>query len=1071
MKPYNLITCLLLATAWAAPITAKTVPAPAVVEDAALTVVPTNRVTQAEALSVARQFMSKRGIDIPATAKSRATGHSGTNSASNPLYVFNADRGYVIVSGDNRTAPVLGYADEGTFDEQDMPDGLRWMLQTYQEQIGLLDSLFAASSAQLSVATPSTPPNSGGAPIPYPTPARHSIDPLLPMNWNQGEPYNLLCPRYYNQDGSEGGLSATGCVATAMAQAIGYYRWPERTKRAIPGYLQKYSTDQGEKSVRLTNIPSGSVIDWDNILNNYNGSETEEQKKAIAELMLWVGMDCKMNFGASSSSGFSEGIDGLVNYFDYDDGTHVAKRDLYTMKQWHDLIYNEIATGHPVPFGGQNSGGGHAFVLDGYDADGLFHVNWGWGGMSNGYYRIDVLDPGNNSGIGASLTPGGYNMGQDAIVGMRRPDDIKADEEDTPQSRIKLSANDWEIRGTNRFFANYVNWSGVSATWDMGIGYVNGDGKLEAIGNYATAQIGQNFFSSQEFTVPKSLAAGIYHIVPISKRSTDKSWRTNMSPELRYVYTEVDASGNVTKMEIRPIVNVALTELAFPGNHKRGDDQTVRATLRNDGEEELFAEIHLLASQSQDKGGSKCRTLLNLPMGSENTVALSFKPEQTGTWNIWLATDWNGDNVVGEATIEITDEGVDRGHRLRYMSHTIGNRSNGNVYGNCFQGRVTIQNTSSSDTYDGTVRLWLFKQGDNGMFYDAGSVYVPLQIEPRRTANADYYFGNLELGANYAMSILYGEGGDIQDGGLRAMGRPQAGVVYWQSNQAISGLQPQATVNTPSGAVAIDLRAVTNIVKTVKPNSNPNTLYLMGTTAAEDDGLSGCNVVRGDRAEKITISSDNAFFTPVAFTAAEAMFTVSPAATTAPQWQTVVLPFKPDQTPDGVQMATFTETSWQGEPTISILNADLSANLPYLMLADNNEPKTFSATDARFSPTAEAQIVIYADDYFFEGTTTGLRQQQVYVLNNEGTAFEYVEGQKQMKPFTAWFKAPEGAPAISLSENLVSLGIGTVHGLQTTDHSAVFDLQGRRVGEQGTGQGANLSKGIYIANGKKVVIR
>ena len=111
--------------------------------------------------------------------------------------------------------------------------------------------------------------------------------------------------------------------------------------------------------------------------------------------------------------------------------------------------------------------------LDGYDIEGLFHINWGWGGLDNGYFRIDVMAPDDNSGIGASSTPDGYNMGQDAIIGLRLPDDVQAE---TQQPR--LTVNDWEIRRGNTFFANYVNWAGFTATWDMGIGYVDETGTL-----------------------------------------------------------------------------------------------------------------------------------------------------------------------------------------------------------------------------------------------------------------------------------------------------------------------------------------------------------------------------------------------------------------------------------------------------------------------------------------------------------------------------------------------------------------------------------------------------------------
>jgi len=1013
-----------------------------------------------QALATARQFMASRGIYIPATATSRAIapGNAGTTA---PLYAFNAERGYVIVSGDDRTAPVLGYADSGTFDEDNLPDGLRWMLQSYKEQIAQLDDLFAMQEDRklTTVCSPSQI---------YHMPARHSVEPLLTMTWNQDDPYNQLCPVYYRQDGSEGGHSATGCVATAMAQVVGYYRWPERTKRTIPGYVQKYSTDQGEKSVRLNSIPAGSVIDWDNILDHYNGSETEAQKKAIAELMLWIGMDCKMTYGESSSSGYSEGIDGLVNYFDYDDGTHVAKRDMYTLQQWNDLIYNEIATGHPVPFGGQNSGGGHAFVLDGYDVEGLFHVNWGWGGMSNGYFRIDVLDPDNNSGIGASLTPGGYNMGQDAIIGMKRPDGQKADEEDTPQYRYKLTANDWELRDANKFFANYINWSGVSANWNMGIGYVNEEGRLTAIGNYATVQLNQNYYVGLEFTV-SGLPEGNYHIVPISKRATDTAWRTNMSPELRYVYTEVDADGNFTKMEMRPVANIAMTGLSFTGNHKRGDNQPVSATFRNDADDELFTEIHLLASQSNDKGGSKSHTLLNLPAGQEATIALNFKPEQAGLWNIWLATDWNGEHIVGEGQIEVTDEGIASGRQLRYMSHTISNRSGGNVYGNCFQGRVTIQNTNSSEPFDGMVRLWLFKQADNGYFYDAGSLYVPMQIEPRRTAQAPYYFGNLEMGANYAMSILYSEGGDIQDGGLRSMGRPQPGIICWQQNLSVTGMAPQATLNTPSGALAVDMTGAADFIKAVRPNSNPNTLYLLSPAAANvPEGLDDCNVVMGNHAERITLDASYSFFTPSAFTANEATFTC-PADT---QWQTVVLPFTPQQLPAGLRMATFTETTAQGEPRLAEVKA-IERHLPYLMLAATAAPQTFSAAEARFTPTANAAIAISAEGYTFEGTTVSGRQQQVYMLNDEGRAFEPAEGQVAVKPFTAWFRAPEGAPAITLPDELTStqgIGLPTPDAANGHRPAIVYDLQGRPT-DRSAGTRHPAIHIIQHADGKTVKVK
>ena len=206
-------------------------------------------ITRQQARQQAQHFMSERGKTLASQATHQAARRALTSADDcDYYYVFNAgqDEGYVIVSGDDRTAPVLGYVDHGTFDENGMPDGLRWMLQTYREQMDQLDNLFASYEVQKAQAA-----REAGAQQQYSQPTRRNIEPLLPMLWNQGDPYNLLCPRYYNEDGTLGGLSATGCVATALAQVVGYYRWPEKQKRTIPGYVQKYQTSQGEKSVTL----------------------------------------------------------------------------------------------------------------------------------------------------------------------------------------------------------------------------------------------------------------------------------------------------------------------------------------------------------------------------------------------------------------------------------------------------------------------------------------------------------------------------------------------------------------------------------------------------------------------------------------------------------------------------------------------------------------------------------------------------------------------------------------------------------------------------------------------------
>jgi len=1005
-------------------------------------------VTPQQARMRAAEFMSARGFSIsdksPLKARrvrsvetSKDDNSSIGNADLSSYYVFHEStgQGYVIISGDDRTESVLGYSTHGRFDEDHLPEGLQWLLQMYAGQIEKLsqDNHGELSSPQRV------------------KPVRRPIAPLLATLWNQDNPYNLLCPRYYKEDGTQGDRSATGCVATAIAQVMAYYRYPAQTIRLIPGYSQNYETEQGEKRVQLRNIPSGSVIDWANMLDEYHGGETEAQQQAVAQLMYWVGIGCKMGYGLSSAAGFPEGVNALINYFGYDDGTHIESRGNYSAEGWHNLLYNEIADGHPVAFAGTNSGGAHAFVLDGYDIDGLFHVNWGWGGMDNGYFRLDVLAPDDNSGIGASATPDAYNMGQDAIIGMRLPDDVTA-----PATAYRLTVNDWEIRNGNTFFANYVNWSGVTADWNMGIGYVGDNGEMVIVGSYQTQQLSPNTYVGREFVV-RGLSAGTYHLVPVSKRASDRVWQTHVNPDITYILAEVDADGNV-KLSKHPIENITMTQMSFPGNHKLGERQLVEATFSNQGDEYL-REIHLLASRTDSKGKAICRTNVGIAVGGETTARFSFTPDATGTWNVWLATDSEGRNVIGQGSVVITEEGVAATHSLRYVSHSMNNRSNNVVYGNKMQGKVTILN-QHSEAFDGKVRLWLFKLADNGYYYGASSIYVPMHIDPNKTAQASFFFDQLELGATYAMSILYEGGGDITDGGLRELGRTQAGILYWQQNATMSGMAPASVIRTPSAAVAIDMSSMSSAIGSVVPNENPNTLYILSEGSTCPEGLENANVIIGKHSEHITLSDSYGYFSPLSFSAASATYTRTP---TADRWETIALPFGVSELPEKIEIQEFTQVDDDGNVVFAPAQ-QMQGNVPYLMRSVQGSELEFKAKDTRFLPSVNFPMVVGTDEHRFCGTTIRKRMSNIFVLNEEATAFLPTTSQAQVDPFRAYFTAPSSVGSIPTPQSATGIG----HHLQSDEsplqQTIIYDLQGRRVTWPPI-------PGIYIRNGKKIIIK
>ena len=359
-------------------------------------------VTPAEALKQATQFVQNRIASGQHSRRAAGTPAQLTQTAKvSGLYVFNVDNsgGFVIVSNDDRTEPVLGYSDSGSFDPDNMPENMRAWLQGYADEIAWLKEHPDAAV--------STSRRTGESNIKTP------IEPLVETKWNQGTPYNNLCPYY-----ETGKKSVTGCVATAMAQVMNYHQWPqEEMKEDIPGYTKDY---RGETCVSVASLTK-TTFDWANMLNDYSiVNYDEDEATAVATLMHYCGASVKMNYGKSSGSNTNMVATALVEYFDYSKSTVTfVSRSFYTYANWIELMYHELSQGRPIVYGGQSSGGGHEFVCDGYQGEDYFHINWGWGGMSDNYFKLSALDP-DAQGIGGSSSTDGFHYGQDAVIGIQK---------------------------------------------------------------------------------------------------------------------------------------------------------------------------------------------------------------------------------------------------------------------------------------------------------------------------------------------------------------------------------------------------------------------------------------------------------------------------------------------------------------------------------------------------------------------------------------------------------------------------------------------------------------------------
>lgn len=319
------------------------------------------------------------------------------------FYVFNADpNGFVIVAGDDAVTPILGYSSESLFDPGNIPANVKKWLEDYKNQIRyIIDNQFFATkeielewNQLLNGSSVSSLKSTVG------------VNPLVQTKWNQAPYYNALCP----------GNSVTGCVATAMAQIMKFWNFPEMGT----GFHSYNHSNYGTISANF----ASTTYEWSSMPNQVSGSNN-----AVAMLMFHCGVGVDMDYSPSSSGAYVISAQSpvencaefaLETYFGYKTSLQGVQRANYNETSWVNLLKGELDAGRPILYAGFGSGGGHAFVCDGYDNSGYFHFNWGWGGTYDGYFSINALNP-DGTGIGGGT--GGFNSGHQAVVGIEAPDD------------------------------------------------------------------------------------------------------------------------------------------------------------------------------------------------------------------------------------------------------------------------------------------------------------------------------------------------------------------------------------------------------------------------------------------------------------------------------------------------------------------------------------------------------------------------------------------------------------------------------------------------------------------------
>ncbi|MDE6271132.1 MAG: C10 family peptidase, partial [Muribaculaceae bacterium] len=310
-----------------------------------------------DARAIATEFMRARTGEMSGEIGATPVFTAGT--ASKPLYyVFNTtdNAGFVIISAEDATAPVLGYSFEGAYPAASQPEAMKWMMAGVEREIKAAPTLQKSNTIDENK-------RKARAAAQY----ANGQKLLATPSWSQEAPFNSMIP----------GQPLVGCVGTAMATIMKYHNWPEQGTGEFDG------------------VDFGVTYDWDSMRSdNYRSGYTAAEGEAVATIMYHASKSIDTQYAMSGSSAYEVRVPGaLSTYFGYDPGVSYKKRaEVATQADWDNIVINEINEGRPVLYCGQDVTAGHAFVCDGYQGEYL-HFNWGWGGSANGYFLSTALNP------------------------------------------------------------------------------------------------------------------------------------------------------------------------------------------------------------------------------------------------------------------------------------------------------------------------------------------------------------------------------------------------------------------------------------------------------------------------------------------------------------------------------------------------------------------------------------------------------------------------------------------------------------------------------------------------------
>ncbi|MES2388928.1 MAG: C10 family peptidase [Bacteroidota bacterium] len=466
-----------------------------------------------KAQSLAAKYLVNKGISNPAFSLTDSVSYKRKAL----YYIFSSETSFVLLSADDNAMPVIGYSLNTPFKTVNQPIQVAKYLETYKKELSYIVANNIEATPEINAAWESL--ENGG---PKSTQSAQAVGALLRTTWDQEPYYNALCPF----DSRENERTVTGCVATALAQVLKYWNYPETGTGSYTYNDPKYGTQSANFGVTTYN--------WAAMPNSVRSANS-----AVATLMYHCGVAVKMTYGTGTDGGSAAYVISsatavpqcseyaLKNNFGYKTTASGIQREDYTTANWTALIKTELNAARPVLYTGFGSGGGHAFVCDGYDNNDFFHFNWGWSGNSDGYFTLNALNP---AALGAGGGDGGFNSGQQMLIGVE-PNRAAAVSAPVLALYTALTPSSATIAPGAGFSvtSNFANTSAANFSGSLGVAVFSDASFVDfvQVKTGLNLSAGNHFINSQVFTTTgiADMRPGTYQLYAYFKPDADTEWQ------------------------------------------------------------------------------------------------------------------------------------------------------------------------------------------------------------------------------------------------------------------------------------------------------------------------------------------------------------------------------------------------------------------------------------------------------------------------------------------------------------------------------------------------------------------